>query len=198
MKRVLRFAGMVLVVVAVTGCMSGPTSQPKARLVSSYGLPKTHPDPVARRRIVLLHPSSGEKLDVVYFQDGRYDPRILRKIDRLFRDRHAHATGKIDPELIDYLVDIRARLGLPPSVTFEILSGYRTAETNVRLARHNKNVALESFHIHGWAVDFRIPKVDGRAICEIAKTMQRGGVAYYPKTHHVHVDLGNIRTWKEK
>jgi len=27
--------------------------------------------------------------------------------------------------------------------------------------------------------------------------MQRGGVAYYPEDNHVHVDLGNIRTWHD-
>ena len=166
--------------------------------VSSYGLSKTRPDELPARRIVMLHPESGERLDVVYFHDGRYDPAIMKKIDYLFRDRHANVVGTIDPELIDYLVDIRTRFNLPPTVTFEILNGYRTAETNARMAQHNNNVAIESLHVHGWAVDFRIPSVDGRAICEIAKTMQRGGVAYYPKSNHIHIDLGNIRTWKEK
>ena len=90
-------------------------------------------------------------------------------------------TGKIDPGLIDYLVDIRTRLDLPEGVTFEILSGYRTPATNAMLARHSGNVAIESLHMRGWAVDFRIAHVDGRAICEIAKTMQRGGVAFIPR-----------------
>jgi len=150
------------------------------------------------RRLVLLYPPTGEKVDVVYFHHSHYDKAALNKINILFRDRHANVVGTIDPELIDYLVDIRTRLGLPPTLVFQILSGYRTAETNAMLAKHNKNVALESNHVHGWAVDFRIEKVDGRAICEIAKTMQRGGVAYYPKDNHVHIDLGNIRTWQQK
>ena len=165
---------------------------------AAYNLPKTHPDTLPERHIVLLHPESGEHLDAVYFHDGLYDPKVLRQINYLFRDRHMGVAGEIDPELIDYLVDIRTRLGLPPTVTFEILSGYRTPETNRRLAWHNAQVAKESLHMHGWAVDFRIAHVDGRAICEIAKTMQRGGVAYYPADNHVHVDLGNIRTWRQK
>ncbi|MFY9288994.1 MAG: DUF882 domain-containing protein, partial [Alphaproteobacteria bacterium] len=144
------------------------------------------------------HPKSGEKLDVIYFHDGRYDTSALQKIDHLFRDRRSNVAGKIDPELIDYMLDIRTRFGLPPSVPFEILDGYRTRESNRVMSKSNKNVALESFHIHGWAVDFRIQGVDGKAICEIAKTMQRGGVAFYPADNHVHVDLGNIRTWKQK
>jgi uncharacterized protein YcbK (DUF882 family) len=187
---------IALLTLALAACGGGAATGGKP--VSSYGLPKTHPDPLPERHIVLLHPESGESLDAVYFHDGAYDKAALRKIDRLFRDRHAGVIGKIDPELIDYLVDIRTRLGLPPSVVFEILSGYRTPATNARLAFHNSQVAKESLHMHGWAVDFRIAHVDGRAICEIAKTMQRGGVAYYPRDNHVHVDLGNIRTWRQK
>jgi uncharacterized protein YcbK (DUF882 family) len=192
MHRTFRFLPYLLVFLLVACVNSGP----ETHSVSAYGLPKTRPDPLAERRIVLLHPESGEHLDVVYFHNGDYDATIMKKIDVLFRDRHANVTGKIDPELIDYLVDIRTRLGLPPTVTFEILSGYRTPATNARLAFSNSNVAKESLHMHGWAVDFRISHVDGSAICEIAKTMQRGGVAYYPNDNHVHVDLGNIRTWK--
>ena len=171
---------------------------PGDKFAASYALEKTKPDPEAQKRIVMLYPESGERLDLVYRHDGKYDQKALRKIDFLFRDRHAGVVGEIDPELIDYLVDIRTRFNLPPGVTFEILNGYRTKETNARMSRNNPNVAIESLHVHGWAVDFRIPGVDGRAICEVAKTMQRGGVAYYPKSNHVHVDLGNIRTWREK
>src|ERR1700722_7122627 len=191
----MKKALLVLMIICLAACGS-TTSHTKT--VSSYGLPKTKPDPLAERRIVLLHPESGEKLDIIYYHDGHYDTAVLRKIDRLFRDRHANLVGKIDPELIDYLVDIRTRLGLPSGVKFEILSGYRTPATNARMGGANANVAKESLHMHGWAVDFRIPYVNGQAICAIAITMQRGGVAYYPKDNHVHVDLGNIRTWKGK
>jgi len=162
------------------------------------GMPKTAPDPLARRFISMTYPATGERLDVAYFHDGAYDPQAMHEIDRLFRDRREGVTAPIDPELIDFLVDIRTRLGLPPAVTFEILDGYRTPESNAFFSKHNGNVAIESLHVRGWAVDFRIPGVDGRAICEIAKTMQRGGVAFYPTSNHVHVDLGNIRTWRER
>jgi uncharacterized protein YcbK (DUF882 family) len=193
------FCALSLCLAACGGFNGGGNSTPKSdRFQASYGLEKTKPDPIASRRIVFLETHSGEKLDTVYYHEGHYDVRELRKINYLFRDRHANVVGEIDPELIDYLVDIRTRFNLPSSVTFEVLNGYRTPATNAMMSRTNKNVAIESLHIHGWAVDFRIPGVDGRAICEIAKTMQRGGVAYYPKSNHIHVDLGNIRTWHEK
>ncbi|MDD3028771.1 MAG: DUF882 domain-containing protein [Alphaproteobacteria bacterium] len=166
-------------------------------IMVGQGLEKTKPDPDARRRIVLAYPAAGERLDVVYFHDGRYDPDALRKINKLMRDRHTNTIGKIDPELIDFLVDIRKRFGLPETVSFQISSGYRSAQTNRGLARRNRNVAKESLHQHGWAVDFKVKGVSSKAICEIAKTMQRGGTAAYPDGH-VHIDLGNIRTWKPR
>jgi uncharacterized protein YcbK (DUF882 family) len=188
LQRFLAFL-FVLVLAACGGSHHGTD-------LTSYNLPKTQADPSATRRIVLLHPYSGEKLDIVYFHNGKYDANVMKKIDHLFRDRHANVVGKIDPALIDYLVDIRTRLDLPQTVVFEILSGYRTPATNSRLRWSNSNVAKESYHMRGWAVDFRIAGVKGSAICEIAKTMQRGGVAYYPEDNHVHVDLGNIRSWE--
>lgn len=187
----------LLCLLVIAGC-GGSGGAGGNRELIGIGMAKTRPDPIAERRIVLLQPESGERLDLVYFRRGRYDPKALRAINHLFRDRRAGVIGKIDPELIDFLVDIRTRLDLPPSVTFEIFSGYRTQESNRRLAWHNSNVAPESLHTHGWAVDFRVPGVDGRAIAAVAKTMQRGAAVYYPHSNHVHVDLGNIRTWHEK
>jgi uncharacterized protein YcbK (DUF882 family) len=190
-----RFLALVLII-ALTAC-GGDGSGGGSHGISGRGMAKTRPDQEATRRIVLMYPYTHEKIDVIYFHDGHYDADSMEKIRQLMRDRHADVAGEIDPELIDYMSDIRLRLGLPPTVVFQVLSGFRTRQTNDGLAVSNANVAKESLHLHGWAVDFRIDGVNGSAICEIAKTMQRGGVAYYPKDNHVHVDLGNIRTWKQ-
>jgi len=197
-RRVLSlFLVLLLPLLAACGGPSG-TNGYAGHLVKQYGGEKTRPDPVATRRIVLLYPPTGERLDLVYFHDGAYDTKALQAIDNLFRDRHANEIGKIDPELIDFLLDIRTRLCLPPDVVFEILSGYRSPATNAMLKIANGQVAKESLHMYGYAVDFRIEGVKGSAIAEIAKTMQRGGVSFYPRDNHVHVDIGNIRTWATK
>ncbi|MDD3287886.1 MAG: DUF882 domain-containing protein, partial [Alphaproteobacteria bacterium] len=190
-------AVLVLMVcpLALSACSSVQSARVPAKQVSSAGKSKTKPDPVTERRIVMLHPKSGERLDLVYFRNGKYDPKAMDAIDRLMRDRTANAIGKIDPELVDFLVDIRTRLCLPPNLVFEILSGYRSPDSNHKLSKQIKGVAKDSLHIHGWAVDFRVSSVNGKAMAEIAKTMQRGGVSFYPSDNHVHVDLGNIRTW---
>ncbi|MDD3370254.1 MAG: DUF882 domain-containing protein [Alphaproteobacteria bacterium] len=188
---------LVLLLCLVLSACGGSSAARRTTLIGR-GMEKTHPDRDALRRIVLVHPYTKEKIDVMYYHNGRYDSAALKKINRLMRDRRANYAGRIDPELVDFLVDIRKRLGLPSTVPFQILSGYRTSRTNKKLSFTNGNVAKESLHMHGWAVDFRVDGVSGKAICEIAKTMQRGGVAYYPSDNHVHVDIGNIRTWHEK
>jgi uncharacterized protein YcbK (DUF882 family) len=184
-----------LIVLSIILLLAACSHVPSGKLVKQHGGPKTRPDALTERTIIVSYPKAGEKLSVTYFRDGHYDPDAMAKINHLFRDRHGNAVGVIDPELIDFLVDIRTRLALPPTVVFEILSGYRSPDTNAALAHTNGGVARESLHIHGWAVDFRVAGVNGSAIAEVAKTMQRGGVSYYPSDNHVHVDLGNIRTW---
>ncbi len=188
---------VIFFVLLMAACSGGGGHHSSHELIGT-GMPKTHPDPLQQRSIVLLHPESGERLSIAYFHDGHYDAAALYKINHLFRDRRANVAGRMDPELIDFMVDLRTRLDLPSSVIFEILSGYRTPESNILLARNNSNVAIESLHTRGWAVDFRIQGVDGRAIAALAKTMQRGAAVFYPHSNHVHVDIGNIRTWQEK
>ncbi|MBI1273029.1 MAG: DUF882 domain-containing protein [Alphaproteobacteria bacterium] len=139
-----------------------------------------------------------ERVRVQYATDGSYDDAALDKISYLMRD---HVTGEvrdIDPRLINFIVDIRRRLALPEDMPIEVLSGFRSPERNAELAKHDRNVARESWHTKGKAADFRMKGVSGKAIAEIAKTAQKGGVAYYPKTNHVHVDIGGIRSWKAK
>lgn len=94
---------------------------PTGKLVKQYGGEKTRPDKAAQKSIVLTRHKTNERLNLIYYKDGGYEPEALRQIDFLFRDRQTNETAKIDPELIDYLVDIRTRLGLPPTVVFLII-----------------------------------------------------------------------------
>lgn len=190
--------GKILLFVLIAGLPACSTQLKKTKPVSTAGKPKTRPDNLPEKRIILAYSKAGEKEDLSYFHDGKYDPKAMRAINRIMRDRNADETGEIDPELIDFLVDIRTRLALPPTIVFEVLSGYRSKDSNEELAKTNGNVAKDSLHMYGWAIDFRVDGVNGNAMAEVAKTMQRGGVSYYPSDNHVHVDLGNIRTWPTK
>jgi uncharacterized protein YcbK (DUF882 family) len=150
------------------------------------------------RRIVLAHTPSRERVDVIYWHDGHYDAGALESISRLCRDRRTGQVGSIDPQVIDFLFDLLYRSGLPASTEIEVKSGFRSPETNAQLIKEGAQAARESLHMQGKALDVKIALLPGAAIGEIAKTMQRGGAAFYPSTGHTHVDTGAIRTWKTR
>ena len=180
--------------IVVTLCIGCSGSAPKTKNVSGKGLAKVAADRDPVRRIVLSY-NTKEKIDVTYFKNGKYNSAALKKINNIMRDKNNGKVISIDVELIDYMVDLRKRMVLPASVEFQILSGYRSPESNAKLAKTNSQIAKNSPHMKGWAIDFRIAGVNGKAMAEIAKTMQRGGVSYYPASNHLHIDIGNIRTW---
>lgn len=151
--------------------------------------------PVERRFISLRIPETGEIANVTYIRGGRYDRDAMRRINHICRDRHNGAETAIDPHLIDFIAELRDKTGLPETAMFDVLSCYRAPETNAALARTDRYVARESWHTKGRAIDLRIANVAGRAMAEVAETLQRGGVAYYPKSTHVHIDTGAVRTW---
>lgn len=187
------FAGLLLAAPALlTACSTRP---PKAPVEEE--MPPLPPLPDIRR-IVLSHPRSKELVDVIYFHNGSYDKDAMAKINHLLRDRRTGEVGRIDPLLMDFMFDLLLRTGLPPTTVVEVTDGFRSAGTNADLIKVNSNAARESYHLSGRAMDFKVPLLPGAALGEIAKTMQRGGAAYYPSTGHTHIDTGPNRTWKTR
>lgn len=141
-----------------------------------------------------FNPHTGEKLDVSYFSKGRYSPAALKDISYLFRDHRTGAIKTIDPHLLDYLYGISLKLQTCSS-PFHIISGYRSPETNAMLCKESGNVAKNSLHIQGKAVDIRLPDRKISAVRRVAVSLKKGGVGYYPSDNFVHVDVGDIRSW---
>ena len=120
----------------------------------------TFPAAAARRllrpRAVSLHNlHTGEALNTVYWADGRYLPDAVRHIEWLLRDHRTDETHPVDPQLLDLLLDLQTRLHT--HAPFEILSGYRSPQTNAMLASLSDGVAQNSLHLDGKAVDLRVP-----------------------------------------
>ena len=146
------------------------------------------------KSLYFFNPHTGEKLDVAYFSKGRYSPSALKDISYVFRDHRTGAVKNIDPHLLDYLYGISLKLETRSS-PFHIISGYRTPETNAMLCRESGNVAKNSLHIQGKAVDIRLPDRKVSAVRRVAVSLKKGGVGYYPSENFVHVDVGDIRCW---
>jgi uncharacterized protein YcbK (DUF882 family) len=78
----------------------------------------------------------------------------------------------------------------------DVISGFRSPKLNELLRKKGREVARESRHIAGEALDFRIP---GVSAVELAASVTRdhvGGVGTYPVSGFVHVDVGPARRWR--
>lgn len=148
----------------------------------------------SHRALAFQNPHTGDKLNLTYFEKGRYLTDALNEISFLLRDYRTDDVHPIDPELLDQLHDLKQMLGLHQP--FDVICGYRSPLTNAKLHAENTGVANNSFHMHGRAVDIRIERFDLRRIHNAALAMHRGGVGYYPESNFIHLDTGTFRTWK--
>jgi uncharacterized protein YcbK (DUF882 family) len=146
-----------------------------------------------KRSLFMYNIHTDQELDVRYYAQGRYQPDALKQINYLLRD---YRTGEIKPirkELLNLLYSISRTLDGPAQ--FHIISGYRSPETNAMLRRRSKQVAKNSLHMKGEAVDIRIPDYDTRRLRNVCMKLKAGGVGYYPESDFVHVDIGRVRYW---
>jgi len=146
-----------------------------------------------RRSLSFVHTHTGERLSTVYFQDGQYQAGELERINQLLRDFRTGDVHTIDTGVLDILADLR--LFADRDEPYEVISGYRSPQTNAALRRHSSAVAEHSLHLQGRAIDVRLPGFPTRKLRELALEMGRGGVGFYPQPDFVHLDNGRVRCW---
>jgi uncharacterized protein YcbK (DUF882 family) len=168
-----------------------------AALVCATPLPawaRTNPAGPAERTVSLLNTHTGERLrKVVYWEQGVYLTDALEEINYVLRDHRTDEIHNIDPKTIDLMAAISRKIGA--TRPFEIISGYRSPQTNQLLRSISRGVAKNSYHMQGKAVDLRLPGVPLKTLRQAALDLNAGGVGYYPKSGFVHVDTGRVRTW---
>jgi uncharacterized protein YcbK (DUF882 family) len=147
----------------------------------------------AERSLSFLHLHTGESLRTVYYADGRYLPSAMKQINHLLRDYRVNEVKPVSSDLLDLLFALHRHLGT--AGPFEVLSAYRSAETNAMLSRKSRGVAKHSLHIEAKAIDIRVPGVKTSSIAQVARALESGGVGYYPRRNFVHIDVGDVRTW---
>jgi uncharacterized protein YcbK (DUF882 family) len=152
------------------------------------------PRAVFERTLSFRHRHTGEHLTTVYYADGRYLPESLASINRLLRDFRTDEVKDIDPALLDLMYVLQSRL--ESAEPFEVYSAYRSPETNASLIRRGGGAARNSLHMRGMAVDTRIEGVDAPNLFKAALSLQRGGVGYYGQSSFVHLDVGDVRSWR--
>jgi uncharacterized protein YcbK (DUF882 family) len=113
-------------------------------------------------------------------------------IDRFLRDHFTNKPSAMEPRLIGMVV---AAAGSFHSDIVEVISGFRHPKYNLILRKKGHQVARDSQHTHGNAIDFSIPQVTLQALEAWARAQKLGGVGIYPESGFVHMDTGPIRTW---
>ena len=147
------------------------------------------------RSLKLYYTHTGEKAEIVFKRNGRYDQAGLKKLNRFLRDWRRNEPTKMDPRLFDLVWEVYRQTGSKNYIT--VISGYRSPATNEMLRRTRGGQAKKSQHMLGKAMDFFIPGVKLAKLREIGMKVQGGGVGYYPKSGSpfVHLDVGSVRAW---
>jgi uncharacterized protein YcbK (DUF882 family) len=167
---------------AATGAML--VASPPAALASLAEKP---------RALSFYHTHTGEKLRIVYAERGSHLPGALEEINQFLRDFRSGEAHPIDPLLLDSLHQLQQRTG--GRGPYEIISAYRSPQTNEMLRSNSTGVAQRSLHMEGRAMDVRLRGVETSKLRAAALDLQAGGVGYYPESDFVHVDTGRVRAW---
>ncbi len=146
----------------------------------------------APRSISLYHTHTGERYDGVYFEGGEYVTDALAEMGRLLRDFRTGEMHAFDATLFDTLHALNLACG---DGTYEVVSAFRSEETNRLLRRQSRRVAKDSLHMSGRAIDVRMAGRDTRRLRDAALALQSGGVGYYARSNFVHLDTGAVRRW---
>ncbi len=145
------------------------------------------------RTLAFTNLNTGDSGKFLYWENGQYIPKALHDISHGLRDPRSGQVHPISPELIDLVVQLGQKLNT--SVPVQIVSAFRSQETNDEMASKSRGVARHSYHLDGMAIDLRVP---GRGLGQVrgaALQLAAGGVGYYPRSNFVHVDIGPVRRW---
>ena len=146
------------------------------------------------RRVVLHNLHTGDRFDEVYWEKGAYVPDALAAAQHALRDWRNGAEHFMDPKLFDLLHSISQKL--ETKAPFQIISGYRSPETNAAMHARSAGVASNSQHTLGKATDIRIEGVELGNLHKAAMSLKGGGVGLYPVSNFVHVDVARVRAWQ--
>jgi len=146
------------------------------------------------RSIWFTSQHTDEEAKFTYMVNGVYDSGVLEKLNWFLRDWRLDEPTKMDPRLFDILWEVYRESGSQQPIN--VLSGYRSPQTNAMLRRRSRQVAEHSQHMQGKAIDAHFMDVSPARIRDIAMRMQEGGVGFYPQgVTWVHIDSGSVRYW---
>ena len=145
------------------------------------------------RKLNLTNQRTGERLNIIYFADGEYIPEAVDELSYIFRDWRRNEIKPIDKRTIDIAAAVYRKVDAAEPL--QIISGYRSPETNQMLRRKGRGVAKNSFHTRGMAIDLTMQSRSVSQMYRAAMDLKAGGVGRYSRSHFIHVDCGPCRSW---
>ena len=103
-----------------------------ALLISGFVGPASRASSADERQLSFYHTHTQRNLQVTYAIGGEYVESALAEINVFLADFRNGEQLVIDPALLDLIYDVRESLG--GGGTFEVISAYRSLETNARRA----------------------------------------------------------------
>ncbi|WP_436399379.1 YcbK family protein [Roseobacter sp. S98] len=145
------------------------------------------------RRISMYSGRTGERIDTIYWIEGKYIPDAVKEINYFMRDWRTDGSISMDLRTIDIMAATHNMLDA--SEPYMLLSGYRSPQTNAMLRSRSRRVAKNSLHMKGQAADLRLTSRSVSQMAKAAAACRGGGVGKYSGSNFVHMDCGVVRTW---
>lgn len=149
-------------------------------------------------RLAIRNVHNNESVDALFARNGQFLPAGLAELRHGLRDWRTGEAHDIDRNLLGLLVRLRDSLGIAGNRKIDLISGYRSPNTNAALRARggaHTGVATKSQHMLGKASDIAIPGVALDRLRGAAVALKGGGVGFYPRDGFVHVDTARVRTW---
>ncbi|WP_171121460.1 MULTISPECIES: DUF882 domain-containing protein [unclassified Ruegeria] len=145
------------------------------------------------RRIRMYSGRTGERIDMIYWVDGKYIKDAVKEVNHFMRDWRTDQVKPMDLRTIDIMAASHNLLNVDEP--YMLLSGYRSPQTNAMLRSRSRRVAKNSLHMKGQAADLRLSSRSVSQMAKAAMSCRAGGVGKYSRSNFVHMDCGEIRSW---
>jgi uncharacterized protein YcbK (DUF882 family) len=145
------------------------------------------------RRIKMYSGRTGERIDMIYWIEGKYIKDAVREVNYFMRDWRTNDVYNMDLRNVDIMA--AAHNLLDADDPYMLLSGYRSPKTNNMLRSRSSGVAKNSLHLRGQAADLRLNSRSVNQVARAAAVCRGGGVGSYTGSNFVHMDCGTVRTW---
>ena len=145
------------------------------------------------RRIKMYSGRTGERIDMIYWIEGKYIKDAVGEVNYFMRDWRTNDVKNMDLRTVDIMA--AAHNLMDADEPYMLLSGYRSPKTNAMLRARSGGVAKNSLHMRGQAADLRLSSRSVSQIAKAAAVCRGGGVGRYSGSNFVHMDCGTVRTW---